>query len=53
VSDLEGLCEEAASGDIEDAQAASVEVCKAIAEDTVPEGAARDQTIAACESAAP
>ena len=53
VSDLESLCEEAASGDIEDAQAASVEVCKAIAEDTVPEGAARDQTIAACESAAP
>ena len=51
VSDLEGLCEEAASGDVEDAQAASVEVCKAIAEDTVPEGSARDSAVSACESA--
>ena len=51
VSDLEGLCEEAASGDVEDAQAASVEVCKAIAEDTVPEGSARDTAVSACESA--
>jgi hypothetical protein len=51
IADLEGLCDEAATGDVEDAGAAGVEVCKAIAEDTIPEGSARDTAISACESA--
>jgi hypothetical protein len=51
IADLEGLCDEAASGDVEDATAAGVEVCKAIAEDAVPEGSARNTAISACESA--
>ena len=52
ISELEGICEEAAENP-EAAQEASVEVCKKIAEEMVPEGSARDQVIAQCESAAP
>lgn len=52
-AELEGICDKAGSGDIEDAQQASVEVCVKIAEEMVPEGAARDQVIASCEQAAP
>lgn len=52
-ADLEEVCEKAGSGDIEDAQKASVEVCVKIAEEMVPEGSARDQVIASCEQAAP
>lgn len=50
--ELEDLCDKAASGDIEDAQEASVEVCKKIAEEMVPDEAAREQVIASCEQAA-
>ncbi len=50
--ELETLCDKAASGDIEDAQEASVEVCKKIAEELVPDESAREQVIASCESAA-
>lgn len=54
-SDLAELCEKAAEGDAEEVQEASVEVCKKIVEESVPESAgdARDQALAACESAAP
>lgn len=52
ITELEGICEEAAT-DPEAAQEASVEVCKKIAEEMVPEGSARDQVIEQCEAAAP
>jgi hypothetical protein len=52
IADLEGLCDDAATGDVEDAEAAGIEVCQAIAEDTIPEGSARETAISACESAA-
>ncbi|MEA2125061.1 MAG: hypothetical protein QOI80_1843, partial [Solirubrobacteraceae bacterium] len=52
-ADLRDLCDKAGSGDIKDAQKASVEVCKKIVEDTVPAGASRDQAAQACEAAAP
>ena len=51
--ELEELCDKAASGDIKDAQEASVEVCKKIAEEMVPDEAAREQVIQSCEQAAP
>jgi hypothetical protein len=47
--ELETLCDKAASGDIKDAQEASVEVCKKIAEEMVPDEAAREQVIQSCE----
>lgn len=51
-SDLEELCEEAASGDTEDVQKAAQEVCTKIVEESgVPEGAAKDQALAACDQA--
>ena len=50
-SDLEDLCDKAASGNIDDVQEASQEVCTKIVEDTVPEGSARDQAQDACKSA--
>lgn len=52
-TELKTICEKAASGDIKDAQEAAKQVCTKIVEDTVPEGAARDQASAACEQAAP
>jgi hypothetical protein len=52
-SDLEGLCEEAASGDIEDVQEASEEVCVKVIEETVPAGAAREQALSSCEAVNP
>jgi hypothetical protein len=54
-SELKDLCDKAASGDIKDVQEATVEVCKKIVEDTVPDsaGAAKDQALEQCEAAAP
>ena len=51
-ADLKEVCDKAASGDIKDAQEASVEVCKKIAEEMVPDEAAREQVISQCEAAA-
>ena len=51
--DLEGICEDAASGDEEAVRNATKEVCVKIVEETVPEGSARDQAKSACEQAAP
>jgi hypothetical protein len=52
-NDLEDICEQAAEGDEEEIQEASLEICKRVVEETVPEGSARDQAIEACESSVP
>jgi hypothetical protein len=54
-TELKDLCDKAASGDIKDVQQASVDVCKKIVEDTVPDsaGSAKDTAIKQCEAAAP
>ena len=49
-NDLEDICEEAAGGDEEDIREASLEICKKIVEESLPEGAGREQGIEACES---
>lgn len=51
-SDLEALCEEAASGDAEEVKRIAKEVCSKIIEESgVPDGAAKDQALAACDQA--
>jgi len=52
-NDLEDICEQAAEGDEEEIREASLEICKRVVEETVPEGSARDQAIDACESSVP
>jgi len=52
-SDLNNLCEKAASGDVKEAQQASEQVCEKIVEDTVPAGAAQDQAKSTCKQVAP
>jgi flagellar motor protein MotB len=47
--DLQEICEEAAEGDEDAVEKATVEVCVAIVEDTTPAGAVRDQAVAACK----
>ena len=49
--DLEQLCEDAAEGDEEGARRASVELCERVVDETIPEGPAREQALAACEQA--
>ena len=51
ISKLEGICDDAASGDAEAVTDASKDVCIAIIEDTVPEGSTRESALDACESA--
>lgn len=51
-SDLEQLCEDAADGDEEQVREASLEICKRVVEETVPDGPGREQALASCESAA-
>ncbi|MEX2195090.1 MAG: hypothetical protein WD844_07370 [Thermoleophilaceae bacterium] len=53
IADLEEICEEAATGDADAVAQASKDVCIKIVEETVPEGAARDQALDACEQATP
>jgi predicted outer membrane protein len=48
--ELEDLCDKAASGDEEDVREAALEACKKVIEETVPEGAGRDQALEACEN---
>ena len=50
-NDLEQLCEDAADGDEEEIREASIEICRRVAEEVVPEGPGRDQALEACESA--
>jgi hypothetical protein len=54
-SELKDLCDKAASGDIKDVQKATVQVCKKIVEDTVPDsaGSAKDTALQSCDQAAP
>jgi hypothetical protein len=52
-SDLEELCDKAASGDEEEVREASVEICRKIVEESVPETAGRDEALDACESSVP
>lgn len=50
-ADLNNLCEKAASGNVEDAKKASKEVCLKIVDSSgVPDGTAKDQAKAACNS---
>jgi hypothetical protein len=48
--ELEDLCDKAASGDEQDLRDATIEACKKVIEETVPEGAGRDQAVAACDN---
>jgi hypothetical protein len=50
-NDLEQLCEDAAAGDEEEIREASIDICRRVAEEVVPEGPGRDQALEACESA--
>jgi hypothetical protein len=50
-SDLEELCDKAASGDQGAVREATREVCTKIVEESVPEGPARDQALDACKQA--
>jgi hypothetical protein len=50
-NDLEGLCDELDSTDPEALEATAREVCVRVVEETIPEGAARDQAVNQCETA--
>ena len=50
-SDLEGICDKAASGDADAVKKATKEVCTKIVESSVPAGSAQDQAKAACNTA--
>jgi hypothetical protein len=52
-ADLEVLCERAGSGDEDAIREASIDVCRKIVEDTIPEqaGQLREQALAACQQA--
>jgi hypothetical protein len=52
-SDLQERCEGAESGDIDEVREATSEACETIVEQTIPEGAAREQALSACESVVP
>ena len=48
--ELTKTCDEAASGDVKSVLEANKKVCTKIAEETVPEGSARDQAIRVCDA---
>ena len=50
-TELEAICDEGKSGDPEDVKAATRKVCERMIEETVPEGAARDQALETCRTA--
>ena len=50
-NDLKDICEQAADGDEEEIRDATLEICRRIVEETVPDEATREQALAACESA--
>ena len=53
-SELEDLCDKAASGDEEDVREASVEICKRIVKEALPaESTARDEGLQVCEGSQP
>jgi hypothetical protein len=50
-SDLNKICEKAASGDEQAVRDATKEVCTKLVEENVPDGPARDQALSACDQA--
>jgi len=52
-NDLEDICEQAAEGDEEEIREASLDICRRVVEETVPEGPGRDQALDACEASVP
>lgn len=52
-ADLEDICDEIETGDAEEIRRLTIDVCVRVAEETVPDGTARQQVIDACEQAAP
>jgi len=52
-SDLEKICEKAASGDEKEVREATKQVCIKLIEENVPEGPAREQALASCDQATP
>ena len=52
-ADLEDICDEIKTGDAEEIRRLTIDVCVRVAEETVPDGTARQQVIDACEQAAP
>jgi hypothetical protein len=52
-NDLEDICEQAAEGDEEELREASLDICRRVVEETVPEGPGRDQALDACEASVP
>ena len=50
-SDLEEICEKAASGDEQAVRDATKEVCTKLVEENVPSGPAREQALTACDQA--
>ena len=52
-SDLEEICQKAASGDEKEVREATKEVCRKLIEENVPDGPAREQALASCDQAAP
>lgn len=50
--DLARLCEQAAEGDADAVREATLDVCRKIVEESVPEGTARQRALASCEQAA-
>lgn len=52
-SDLEEICQKAASGDEREVREATKEVCRKLIEENVPDGPAREQALASCDQAAP
>lgn len=50
-AELEDVCQEAESGDVDDVKKATREVCTRIVQETAPEGPARDQALATCDTA--
>ena len=50
-SDLEEICQKAASGDEKEVREATKEVCIKLIEENVPDGPAREQALASCDQA--
>ena len=51
--DLEDLCEQAASGDEDEIREATLEACRRVVEETIPDAAARETALDACEGSVP
>ena len=52
-NDIEDLCEEAPDADEDDLREASLDICKRVVEESVPDGPAREQALESCEQSVP